>query len=106
METQGESPCVGKAMDSKETLIRIVLLMLLLYAAGCLAGLGRELQQTALAESALAARLEATERENLIMRQKLEDGWSTEEWEALAWQRLGLVKPGEIVFLFPQDAGE
>ena len=37
------------------------------------------------------------------MRQKLDDGRTAEEWEALAWRRLGLVKPGELVFLFPGE---
>ena len=33
----------------------------------------------------------------------LYEGRTAEDWEALAWRRLGLVRPGEIVFLFPQE---
>ena len=89
-------------MDSKETLIRIVLLSLLLYAAVCLAYLGQNLRRAEALESALAARLQTIEKDNLARSQKLEDGWNDEEWEELAWRRLGLVRPDERVFLFPQ----
>ena len=89
-------------MDSKETLIRIVLLSLLLYAAVCLANLGQNLRRAEALESALAARLQTIEKDNLARSQKLEDGWNDEEWEELAWWRLGLVRPDERVFLFPQ----
>ena len=88
-------------MDSKETLIRIVLLSLLLYAAGCLAGLGQNLRRAEALESDLAFKLQTIEKDNLARRQKLEDGWNDEEWEELAWLRLGLVRPDERVFLFP-----
>lgn len=93
-------------MDSKETLIRIVLVALLLYAAGCLAGLGSQLRTADAQTRLLSATLAAVERENLAKSQKLEDGWHTEDWEALARRRLGLVKPGEIVFLFPEEEEE
>ena len=88
-------------MDARRTLIRIVLLALLLYAALCMARLGRGLYAAQHTAQALAAKLESVELENRALRQKLEGGRSREELEALAWQRLGLVRPGEIVFLFP-----
>ena len=91
------------AMDARKTLIRIVLVCLLLYAAVCLLQLGRELRAAQDAGQLLSARLQSVERENNALRQRLQDGRSTEEWESLAWQRLGLLKPGEIVFLFPQE---
>ena len=89
-------------MDSKETLIRIVLLSLLLYAAGCLMKLGQNLQRAEALESALTCELATIEKDNLARSNKLEDGWRDEEWEELAWRRLGLVRPDERVFLFPQ----
>lgn len=92
-------------MDSKETLIRIVLLSLLLYAAGCLAAVGRNLQRADALERALVSELETIEKDNLARSSKLEDGWNDEDWEELAWRRLGLVRPDEKLFLFPQ-AGE
>ena len=93
-------------MDARRTLIRIVLLALLLYAAGCLAVLRLELQAAQDTARALTEELESAERENRAMRRRLEGDRSTEDWEMLAWQRLGLVRPGEIVFLFPQEEQE
>ena len=88
-------------MDSKETLIRIVLLSLLLYAAGCLARLGQTIRQAEALESALAAKLVTIEKDNLARSRMLEAGWTDEEWAELAWLRLGLVRPDERVFFFP-----
>ena len=93
-------------MDTKGTLLRIVLLALLLYAAAGLARLGREVHAAESAAQALTLRLEAVERENRAMRRKLALERSAEELEMLAWQRLGLVRPDEIVFLFPQEEKE
>ncbi len=89
-------------MDTKETLIRIVLSALLLYAAVCLALSGRELHTAEAAGARLRAELEMIERENLAMVRKLEQGWSAEELEALARERLGLVLPGDRIFRFAQ----
>lgn len=89
-------------MDARKALIRIVLVCLLLYAAGVLARLGVELEHAQRQAQALTARLEDVERENAALRRALDGDRSTEEWEELAWRRLGLVKPGEIVFTFPE----
>ena len=52
-------------MDARRTLIRIVLLALLLYAALCMARLGRELHAAQNTAQRLASRLETVELENL-----------------------------------------
>ena len=93
-------------MDAKETLVRIVLLALLLYAAAGLSAARRELHEAKGAEQELTARLEEIERENLAVSQKLTEGWSKEELEALARERLGLVLPGDRVFRFPSENPE
>ena len=93
-------------MDAKETLVRIVLLALMLYAAACLATARRELETAQSAEEALRARLEAVEQENRTVSAKLTEGWSAEELETLARERLGLVLPGERIFRFPAEAAE
>ena len=90
-------------MDAKETLIRIVLLALLLYAAACLASARRELYAANAREASLSSRLETIEKENLAARRRLEEGWSAEELEALARERLGLVLPGDRIFRFVTD---
>ena len=90
-------------MDAKETLIRIVLPALLIYAAVCLASARRELRAADAAEGALRLRLETVEQDNLAMSQKLTQGWSAEELEQLARERLGLVLPGDRIFRFTSD---
>ena len=90
-------------MESRGTLIRIVLVVLLLYSAACLARLGREAHTAQITAQALAETLASVEADNRAMRQRLDGGRTAEDWEALAWRRLGLVRPGEIVFLFPQE---
>ncbi len=91
-------------MDAKETLTRIVLLALLLYAAVCLASAGRELTAASAQERALRARLETIEEENLAVSASLAEGWSAEELEELARERLGLVRPGDRIFCFDTGA--
>ena len=93
-------------MDAKETLIRIVLPALLVYAAVCLASARRELHAADAVEASLRLRIETIERENLAVSQKLTEGWSKEELEALARERLGLVLPGDRVFRFPSENPE
>ena len=91
-------------MDAKEPLIRIVLLALLLYAAGCLAASGRALYAAGARESALRSELETIEKDNLAVSRKLTEGWSAEELEQLARERLGLVLPGDRIFRFTSDS--
>lgn len=90
-------------MNTRETLIRIVLPALLLYAALCLASTRRELHAAELAEASLHARLAAVEEEKLASARRLAEGWSAEELEALARERLGLVLPGDRIFRFDRD---
>ena len=89
-------------MDTRETLIRIVLLSLLLYASVCLASAGRELHAAEARAEELRAKLETVERENAALDRKLRQGWSAEDVEALARERLGLVLPGDKIFRFEQ----
>jgi len=93
-------------MEARETLVRIVLVALLLYAAACLLASRRELYAAGREEQALSARLEAIEQENLAVGRHLTEGWSEEELEALARERLGLVLPGDRVFRFPSENPE
>ena len=86
--------------DARETLIRIVLPALLLYAAACFASAGRALSAAEAREASLCVQLEAVEREIREQSRRLEAGWSAEELEALARERLGLVLPGDRIFHF------
>ena len=91
-------------MDAKETLIRIVLPTLLVYAALCLASARRELHTARAVEASLRLRLETIEKDNLAVSEKLTEGWNAEELESLARERLGLVLPGDRIFHFPSDS--
>lgn len=93
-------------MDANETLIRIVLPVLLIYAAFCLASARQELYKAEEAEASLLLSLETIEQDNLAVRAKLTEGWSAEELEQLARERLGLVLPGDRVFRFKTDGRE
>ncbi len=93
-------------MDAKETLIRIVLPALLIYAALCLASARRELIAADAVEASLRLRLETIEQDNLAVSEKLTEGWSAEELEALARERLGLVLPGDRIYRFKSDGRE
>ena len=93
-------------MDAKETLIRIVLPALLIYAALCLASARQELYKADQVEASLRLSLETIEQDNLAVRAKLTEGWSAEELESLARERLGLVLPGDRIFRFTSDSRE
>lgn len=93
-------------MDAKETLIRIVLPALLIYAAVCFASARRELRTADAVEVSLRLRLETIEQDNLAVSAKLTEGWSAEELEQLARERLGLVLPGDRIFRFTSDGRE
>ena len=90
-------------MDTKESLVRIVLLSLLLYAALSLASSGRELKLARSRQTELKSQLELRETERLALTEELERQISPEDIEQLARQRLGLVRPGEKIFYFTTD---
>ena len=90
-------------MNTKERLIRIVLLSLLLYSALSLSACDRRLRQAQAKLERLSAELNALEAESFQMQAKLGEGLSPEEAEQLARQRLGLVRPGEKIFYFTTD---
>ena len=80
-------------MNTKDTLICIVLIALTLYACASVAAVGGELR----------AELEEQTADNTALREMLEAGLSDEELERLARERLGLVKPGDKIFYFTTD---
>ena len=76
-------------MNTRDTLICIVLISLTLYACASVAAVGGELRAAAAVQQELRGELEA--------------GLSDEELERLARERLGLVKPGDKIFYFTTD---
>lgn len=93
-------------MNSRNYLIRIVLLSLLLYAVGSLFSSGQQLRLSHEKEAELSAALAELRRDNLQMQQRLEESISDEELIQLARQKLGLVLPGEKIFYFTTDREE
>jgi len=87
-------------MYSKETLIRIVLVSLLLYAALSLSATRRELRQLDGTRREAQETLAALREENAQLKDSLSQDRSEEEMERLARERLGLVRPGEKIFYF------
>lgn len=92
-------------MDSKETLMRIVLVSLLLYAALSLFATGRELEQLDGTRREAQEALAALRGENAQLKDSLAQDRSAEEMERLARERLGLVRPGEKIFYFSEGEG-
>ncbi len=90
-------------MDSRETLLRIILVSLLLYSLAGAVTVGRELRQA----EQMAEQMRQQEAQllqlNGELQEKIARGYSPEEMEQLARERLGLVLPGEKLFYFSTD---
>ncbi len=88
----------------RDLIMRIVVVALMLYALVSLASVRGDLRRT----ERLAAELEETyaqlQEESRELTERLAAARSPEEMRALAWQRLGLVLPGEKVFYFTEQA--
>ena len=93
-------------MRSKETLICIVAVALLIYSLTVFAGVGRKLDRLKAEAGAAADMLGELEKENSSLQTSLEEGMSDEELERLARERLALVLPGEKIFYFVTDREE
>lgn len=90
-------------MNPRETLTRIVLISLLLYALASLGAVGRELRQAENLRAELLRETQTQQARKAELEQKLSQGQSPEEMQQLARERLGLVLPGERLFYFSTD---
>ena len=90
-------------MDSRETLLRIILVALLLYSLASTMTVGRELRQSELMAEQMRQQREQLLQLNGELEEKINQGHSPEEMEQLARERLGLVLPGEKLFYFSTD---
>jgi len=90
-------------MNTRESLLRIIFLSLLLYSLLSLAASGRELRQAEQRYEQLSSRLETLMLRKHELQEKLEEEISDEELEQLARRRLGLVRAGEKIFYFTTD---
>ena len=86
--------------DRRTLWLRLVATALLLYALAHLTAAQLRLARTERLAEALAAERSALAAENAALEERLRSGGSAETLEELARRELGLVRPGEIVFLF------
>ena len=93
-------------MRHRELLIRLVLTAALLYALGHYASARLTLRRTELLADELSARRDALAAEQASLTDTLASLRSGEGLEAAARQRLGLVRPGELIFYFSEDGAE
>lgn len=90
-------------MNSRETLVRIVLVALLMYSMASLTAAAWQLRQASVLLERLELDCAAVENQNGELERKMQQGQSPDELRQLARERLGLVQPGEKLFYFSTD---
>ena len=93
-------------MTNRNAILRLAALVLLLYS---LFSLGREyrlLCQTQALADALAESRAALAAEAQALAERLEQPPDEREMRRLAWERLGMVAPGEKIFYFTQEEAD
>ena len=90
-------------MSVRRGIIRIVITLLLVYALLCFARSGRSLAEMEQTAADLREQRENLEQERAALELRLLDREDPARMEALARRELGMVMPGEIVFLFSED---
>ena len=90
-------------MPSRRGIVRIVISLLLVYSLLCFARAGRALAEMERTAAALERERDALEREHAALELRLLQREDPARMEALARRELGMVMPGEIVFLFPEE---
>ncbi len=86
-------------MPNRRGIVRIVITLLLAYSLLCFARAGRALAEMERTAASLAWRRDLLEREHAMLELRLLRGDDAAQMEALARRELGMVMPGEIVFL-------
>ena len=91
-------------MFTRRGIVRIVITLLLVYALLCFASSGRSLAEMERTAAELKGQRESLERERAAVELRLLQQEAPARSAALARRELGMVMPGEIVFLFAEDA--
>ena len=94
----------GKAVAHRRGIVRIVITLLLVYSLLCFARAGQTAAEMERTAAALERELAALEQEHAALERRLLQRESPERMEALARRELGMVMPGEIVFLFSESS--
>ena len=90
-------------MPSRRGIVRIVITLLLVYSLLCFARAGRALAEMERTAAALEQEREALEREHAKLELRLLQREDPALMKTLARRELGMVMPGEIVFLFAEE---
>lgn len=90
-------------MLSRRGIVRIVITLLLVYSLLCFARAGRALEEMEHTAAQLEREQDLLEQEHAALELRLLQRESPGQMEALARKELGMVMPGEIVFLFTQE---
>lgn len=90
-------------MPNRRGIVRIVITLLLLYSLLCFARADRALAEMEHTAASLEQERELLEQEHRELEMCLLQREDPDRMEALARQELGMVMPGEIVFLFTQE---
>ncbi|MBQ9250765.1 MAG: septum formation initiator family protein [Oscillospiraceae bacterium] len=87
-------------MNSRSIIIRIVAVALLLYSLASLMTVHRQLDAMQCLRGRLTAELEALQQERRTLEEQMAAYGEDAEMRRLAWERLGMVAPGETVYFF------
>lgn len=90
-------------MREHRGIVRIVITLLLVYSLLCFARAGQTAAEMERTAAALDRELEELEQEHAALERRLQQRDSPQAMEALARRELGMVMPGEIVFLFTES---
>lgn len=90
-------------MPSRRGIVRIVITLLLVYSLLCFARAGRTLAEMERTAARLEGERELLEQEHAEWELRLLQRDNPEQVEALARRELGMVMPGETVFLFAEE---
>lgn len=86
------------------SIIRIVAFALLLYSLTSLITVRRQLDAMESLRGRLTEELEALQQERRTLEEQLAAYGEDREMRRLAWERLGMVAPGETVYYFSSGA--
>ena len=90
-------------MPDRRGIIRIVIILLLVYALLCFARAGQTAAEMERKAASLEREVETLEMEHADLERRLRWREDPARMEALARRELGMVMPGETVFLFAAE---
>ncbi len=90
-------------MSNRRGIVRIVIILLLVYALLCFARAGQTAAEMERKAAALERELSQLEQEHAVLERRLRQREDPVQMEALARRELGMVMQGETVFLFAEE---